>query len=106
MYLQIFSPMKWLRISVYIGLVVNWGFYVAVIAASIYYQAPNPGQTWQEGFRNERYQRSFNMTIPIASGSLILDTYIFILPLIAIQSLQLTLRKKIGVFVVFATGLM
>ncbi|KAH8889142.1 hypothetical protein GQ53DRAFT_723925 [Thozetella sp. PMI_491] len=105
MYLQIFSPLTWLRVSVYIGLFLNWGFYTAVIAASIYYQVPNPGQTWQQGFMNERYTRSFNMTIPIASGSLFLDTYIFVLPLIAVSNMHLTLAKKLGVIAVFATGL-
>ncbi|KAK5997453.1 hypothetical protein PT974_02814 [Cladobotryum mycophilum] len=105
MYLQIFGPLIWLRISVYIGLFLNWGFYTAIIIASIYYQAPNPGQTWQEGFMNTRYSKSFNMTIPIASGSLFLDTYIFILPLIAVMKVRLSARKKIGVMAVFATGL-
>ncbi|GJN70186.1 hypothetical protein PLICBS_004239 [Purpureocillium lilacinum] len=105
MYLQIFGPLPWLRICVYIGLFLNWGFYTAVIVASIYYQAPNPGQTWQEGFLNDRYTKSFNMTIPIASGSLFLDTYIFVLPLIAVSKLRLSTKKKIGVMAVFATGL-
>ncbi|KAK9423448.1 hypothetical protein SUNI508_14028 [Seiridium unicorne] len=106
MYLHIFRPLVWLRRCVYLGLFVNWGFYTAVVIASIYYQAPNPGQTWQEGFMNARYNQSFNMTIPIASGSLVLDTYIFVLPLFAIQSLRLSSRKKLGVMAVFATGSM
>jgi hypothetical protein len=106
MYLQIFGPLPWLRKSVYFGLLVNWGFYIAVIIASIYYQAPDPGQTWQQGFMNSRYTKSFDMTMPIASGSLVLDTYIFILPLIAVMNLQLTFKKKLGVIAVFTTGLM
>ncbi|KAK8047543.1 hypothetical protein PG996_015607 [Apiospora saccharicola] len=104
MYLQIFGRLTWLRLSVYIGLFVNWGFYIGVIVASFYYQVPNPGQTWQEGFTNPRYTDSFNMTIPIASGSLVLDFYIFLLPLIAVRNLQLSPQKKLGVAAVFATG--
>ncbi|KAJ2997401.1 hypothetical protein NUW58_g667 [Xylaria curta] len=106
MYLQIFGPLPWLRICVYAGLVVNWLFYTIVIISSFIYQVPNPGQTWQEGFLNERYTQSFKWTIPIASGSLILDTYIFILPIIAIFNLQLQVKKKVGVIAVFATGLL
>ncbi|CAJ2500629.1 Uu.00g034820.m01.CDS01 [Anthostomella pinea] len=105
MYLQLFSPWAWLRRSAFVGMFLNWGFYTSVIIASIYYQAPNPGQTWQEGFTNERYNKSFYMTLPIASGSLILNTYIFVLPLIAVWNLRLSPRKKIGVMAVFATGL-
>ncbi|KAI0410417.1 hypothetical protein F5X98DRAFT_386111 [Xylaria grammica] len=106
MYLQIFGPLPWLRVSVYIGLAVNWLFYTIVVIASFVYQVPNPGQTWQEGFMNSRYTDSFHWTIPIASGSLILDTYIFILPVVAIFNLQLQIKKKLGVIAVFATGLL
>ncbi|KAJ3571854.1 hypothetical protein NPX13_g5237 [Xylaria arbuscula] len=106
MYLQIFGPLPWLRVCVYIGLTVNWLFYTIVVIASFAYQVPNAGQTWQEGFLNPRYNDAFRWTIPIASGSLILDTYIFILPVIAIFNLQLQVKKKLGVIAVFATGLL
>ncbi|KAJ4386899.1 hypothetical protein N0V93_009798 [Gnomoniopsis smithogilvyi] len=65
---------------------------------------PDAGQTWQQGFMNERYTKSLNMTIPIAAGSLFLDVYIFIIPLIAVMQLQLSHKKKMGVVAVFATG--
>ena len=106
MYLQIFSPFRWLRICVYIGLFVTWGFYIAVLIPSIYYMAPNPGQSWQEGFTNPRYLKSLNLNMPIAIGSLILDVYIFLLPLVAVPKLRLSPRKKVGVAAVFATGFM
>lgn len=106
MYLDMFGPLPWLRICVYAGLFLNWGFYTAVTIVSLYYQAPNPGQTWQEGYMNARYADSLNLPIPIAGGSLLLDVYIFVLPLIAVMKLRLSTRKKLGVMAVFATGLM
>lgn len=106
MYLQMFSPFRWLRWGCYLGLFVNWGFYIAITIPAIYYQAPNPGQTWQEGLMNDRYTDVFGLSIPAASGSLILDVYIFILPLVAVSKLQLTPSKKLGVIAVFTTGLM
>ncbi|KAF2704075.1 hypothetical protein K504DRAFT_391376 [Pleomassaria siparia CBS 279.74] len=105
MYLNLFRPVEWLRIGCYFGLIINWGFYTAVIAASIYYNAPNPGQTWLEGSQNPRYTRSFNMTMPIASGSLILDFYILILPIWVVWNLHLDIKRRIGVLAIFATGL-
>lgn len=101
-----FSPFRWLRWGCYFGLFVNWGFYIAITIASIYYQAPNPGQTWQEGLMNDRYTDVFGLSIPTAAGSLILDVYIFVLPLVAVSKLQLTASKKLGVIAVFTTGLM
>lgn len=46
------------------------------------------------------------MTIPIASGSLVLDLYIFLLPIAGIWNLNMSLQRKLGVIVMFMTGLM
>ncbi|KAF2274904.1 uncharacterized protein EI97DRAFT_434812 [Westerdykella ornata] len=105
MYLHLFEPLRWLRLGAYFGLFLNWGFYTAVIIASIYFNAPSPGQTWQEGAQNERYKRSFNMTLPIASGSLFLDCYILVLPIWVVWNLRLSFRRRLGVMAIFATGL-
>lgn len=106
MYLEVFGPLDWLRRCVYIGLFVNWSFYIANLIPSIYYQAPDPGQSWQKSLQNPRYLEVFKLSIPIAVGSLILDFYIFVLPLIAVMKLRLSQNKKIGVIAVFATGFM
>ena len=106
MYLNLFRMKKWLKYGCYFGLFVNWGFYSAVVAASIYYNAPSPGQTWFEGSQNERYTKSFSMTMPIATGSLILDLYILVLPISVVWNLHVNLRRRIGVLAIFATGLM
>ncbi|KAI9924228.1 hypothetical protein ASPWEDRAFT_42662 [Aspergillus wentii DTO 134E9] len=105
MYLQLFKPFNWLRYAVYFGLFINWGFYISVIAATLYFTAPAPGQSWQDSFSSNRYRRSLNTTIPIAAGSLVLDIYIFILPVACIWPLNMTMNKKFGVLAVFATGL-
>ncbi|KAJ2986021.1 hypothetical protein NUW58_g5231 [Xylaria curta] len=104
MYLQVFGPLLWLRVAVYVGLVINWLFYTIVTISGFVYQVPNPGQTWQQGFMNQRYSQSFKWAIPVASGSLILDVYILVLPIIAILNLQLNTKKKLGFIAVFATG--
>lgn len=46
------------------------------------------------------------MTMPIASGSLILDLYILVLPISVVWNLHVNLRRRIGVLAIFATGLM
>ncbi|OCL03165.1 hypothetical protein AOQ84DRAFT_254929, partial [Glonium stellatum] len=105
MYLQLFKPYEWLRWATYIGLFITWGFYISVITATLYFTTPRPGQTWQESFRTPLYDKSFNMTIPIATGNLALDLYIFIIPIIPVLSFHLPFRKNSGVLVVFTTGL-
>ena len=66
--------------------------------------APTPGQSWFESTQTSRYFKSFNLTIPIATGSLVLDLYILALPIIVLSNLQVKRSKKLGVIAIFATG--
>jgi hypothetical protein len=104
MYLQLFKPLKWLRWACYIGLFVNWAFYISKAICAIYFMVPNPGQSWAEALSNPRHIHAMDMSIPIASGSLILDVYIFIIPMIVLSGLQLTRRRKFQLAAVFGTG--
>ncbi|KAH8700863.1 hypothetical protein BGW36DRAFT_447692 [Talaromyces proteolyticus] len=105
MYLTMFQSIRWHRYAVYSGLFVTWGFYIAIIIATLYFTSPAPGQTWQESFTSPRYAKALTMTIPIASGSLALDLYILILPMFPIWGLQMSRKKKVGVLAIFGTGL-
>ncbi|PWY82043.1 hypothetical protein BO70DRAFT_362016 [Aspergillus heteromorphus CBS 117.55] len=104
-YLDMFRTIRWQRYAIYLGLFVNWAFYVAVVIVTLYYISPAPGQSWKASFVSPRYDGSLNISIPIAAGSLILDLYILLLPMAPIWNLQLKLRKRLGVMAVFATGL-
>ncbi|QSZ34645.1 hypothetical protein DSL72_007499 [Monilinia vaccinii-corymbosi] len=97
-YLQIFRPFIWLQRLIHFGQFVNVAFYISIITVTLYFTAPAPGQTWAEAFLSPRYTRTFNTTIPIASGSLVI-------PIFGVSNLQLSLHKKFGVMLIFATGL-
>jgi hypothetical protein len=106
MYLRILCIVPWYRYAIYFGLFINWGFYLAAIIAALYFNCPAPGQSWQELAETARYRESFNMSIPIPVGSLILDVYILLLPIIPILRLQMSSQKKAGFIAVFTTGIM
>jgi hypothetical protein len=106
MYLQLFKPLRWIRWSCYLGLSLNWSFYMGVVAATIYFTAPHVGETWVEASMHPRAKKALDMTIPIAGGSLFLDIYILIIPVIATSGLQLKKTRKWGVLVVFGTGIL
>lgn len=105
LYLNLFRLIRWQRYAIYLGLFVNWTFYTIAFIATMYFTAPSPGESWQASFSSPRYAMTFDWTIPIASGSLVLDVYILILPMISVWTLQMNPRKKLGVLAVFATGL-
>ncbi|KAL4887660.1 hypothetical protein BJY04DRAFT_212687 [Aspergillus karnatakaensis] len=105
-YLDIFGPVRWQRYTIYFELTVNILFYIATTIPTFYYTTPAPGESWQESFLSERYTGNFNTMMPIVVGSFIIDMYIFVLPMMFVSPLQMSLRKKIGVLSVFATGLL
>ncbi|CAF9919671.1 hypothetical protein IMSHALPRED_004693 [Imshaugia aleurites] len=45
------------------------------------------------------------MAVPVAAGGLIIDVWLFVLPLVAIYKLQLQSTRRIGLTVMFSTGL-
>ena len=106
MYYQLFHVLIWVRYCVYIGLTVTWGFYISTFICQVYFTAPSPGQSWTMAFGTLKYYKAFNMTLPVASCSLALDLFIFTIPMIAVSTLRLSFKKKLGVLAMFAFGLM
>ncbi|MCJ1475064.1 hypothetical protein MMC13_003724 [Lambiella insularis] len=103
MYLDIFGPMQWMRVSASLGAFINSAFYLAILIANLIFSTPRPGQTWAAAAVNE--QGSLALSIPQAVGGLVIDLYILLLPIIAVSHLQLPPRKKIGVILIFMSGL-
>ena len=102
MYLTIFGPLRWMRISARLGLLVNTGFYLAVFVANMIFSTPRPGQSWQEAVVGE--QGTLALSIPQAVGGLIIDMFILALPITAVSKLQLPPRRKLGVILIFMSG--
>lgn len=106
MYIQIFRPMKWLRYASYAGATVNVLFYISILAATLAFTAPAPGQTLEQSVQSPRQVRVLSLSIPIACMSLVLDVYILVLPIAGVAKLQLPTRTKVWVMAIFLTGLM
>ncbi|KAI2634783.1 hypothetical protein GGS26DRAFT_524281 [Hypomontagnella submonticulosa] len=109
MYLQLFSVSRGMRIAVWIGLVFDFLLFIPSVPMAAIYEAPRPGHSWEEMITaNERNQVDILVPYAIATGavSVLLDLYIFILPLPIIIKLHLSLSKKIQVALVFMTALL
>ena len=104
MYLEIFNPMRWMRISSWAGVAVTSAFYLAVLIANLIFSTPRSGQSWAEAAFNE--QGTLALSIPQAVIGLTIDLYILILPIIAVSKLHLPTQRKIGVIAIFMSGLL
>ena len=104
LYLQIFAPVLWMRFCCYAGGAVITLFYIPSAIAQLYYTTPRPGESWAESFQNPLYDKTYNLIIPITAVGLVFDLFILILPIAAVLQLQMSLRRKLCVSLMFMTG--
>lgn len=98
--------MRWLRISAYVGTLVTTTFYLGMTVVQFAFATPRRGETWFSHLltRNEHWVSA--MSVPQSAVGLVIDLYILLLPLIAINQLQLATRRRFGVILIFMTGIL
>ena len=106
LYLQIFRPMRWLRVNIYIGVTILTVFYWSFSIALFVIDTPRPWETWAELELSKRFEDSAKTKVPMAVGGMIADVWLLVLPLIAIYKLQLHQTRRIALTIMFSTGLM
>ncbi|MCJ1470231.1 hypothetical protein MMC07_008876 [Pseudocyphellaria aurata] len=106
LYLQIFKPMRWLRISAYIGTLVTTAFYIGQTIAQFIFVTPRPGETWFDHAQSQVELKSLVVAVPVSAIGLCIDLYILVLPVIAVNQLQLATQRKFGVILIFMTGIL
>ena len=105
-YLQVFRPMHWLRICIYFGATITTAFYMATGIYWIVSITPRKGQDFIDVAVSPAQLKSLRLSVPVACVGLATDLYLLILPITAVLQLQLPTRRKIGVILIFLTGLM
>ena len=106
MYRQVFGPKRWMRISANLGAILTTLFYIAMSVCAISFMTPRRGETWFH-HQSSHLDRSYNkMIIPQSCVNLVLDLYILILPIVAVAKLQMAQRRKVGIILIFMTGLL
>lgn len=103
LYLQLFKVIKALRICIYAGLTFTFGFYASVTVAQFYYETPRHGDTFVS-YHFGPSGNVFILAIPTAAFGMVIDSYILILPIVAVLRLQLAKKRKIRLCIVFGTG--
>ncbi|CAF9943010.1 MAG: hypothetical protein ALECFALPRED_010428, partial [Alectoria fallacina] len=105
LYFQVFRPLRWLRISVYIGATVTCVFYGAASIAQIVFSTPRPGQTWLEHDFSGEGDKGQVLAVPLAGVGLGIDIALLVMPIAAVMGLQLPTKRKIGVMFIFMFGI-
>ena len=103
LYWTIFRPFRLLRYGVMAGGVIVPVVYLAFLLANMIDGTPRSGETWFNSV--VRCKICFNIMVPVTAWGVVSDTYILILPIFGIMRLQLSLKEKVGVLMLFMTGL-
>lgn len=108
-YYQIFGPKPVLRWCIWIGAIVTTVFYSAVTVTLFVVSSPGHGVT----LRGRLDSVLGGITSPILCTTIALgyfnvfsDLYILILPISGVMGLNLQPKRKIGVVLIFMTGLL
>jgi hypothetical protein len=106
MYYQFFASRKAMRITVCIGLVFTFLIYFPTIPLSARYDAPQIGETWADVSVNGQPSKLIYWGVVLGSLSIVLDVYIFILPLPILSKLHISSSKRKQLIAIFATALL
>ena len=108
LYLEIFGLLKWLRYSAYAGMVVTGIFYLVSLILFSVMCAPRDGQSqfsYLSALASPRCTQSRGLVLAQGVVNIVSDLYLIILPLPAIWSLQMPLKRKLGVAAMICTGI-
>ena len=108
LYVQIFGPLQWLRYLAWAGAIFTGLFYFIVMAIELAVCIPGNGHSSLAYLAALDAPKCVSTRRPIVIGlgvvSVLSDLYLIILPLPAVWSLQLPLRRKLAVSAMFFTG--
>ncbi|KAF2637149.1 hypothetical protein P280DRAFT_530828 [Massarina eburnea CBS 473.64] len=103
-YVDIFSVIQGVRIAFIIGIIVAFMAYFPASLVLSYWDAPHVGQSWDELVTSDMMHQGIPGGITIGVASVMVDIYIFVLPIPTLVGLNLPLGKRIQVVSLFATA--
>lgn len=106
LYLQLFHPMRWMRISIYIIATFSSVGHLMNLIVHAVFGAPWPGGTWVSSGPSNNTQIQIRLAVPVACFGLMVDVCLLVLPSIAVYKLQLHKTQRLGLMLIFSTGLM
>ncbi|KAI0852723.1 hypothetical protein F5Y00DRAFT_257982 [Daldinia vernicosa] len=108
-YLRLFNPVTYVRFMVWIGMAVVITFCVIFVVVDLVACAPWPSEhgDWIAPSLIDRCTRiSVNLITAAAYFTVITDFYVLLIPLHQMPKLGLSPRRKLGVSIIFLTGLL
>ena len=106
LYLHLFRPLRGFKVAIWIGGIFTALFYLATIIAAFVLSTPRPGESWPVHFQGPSQGRLVGLVLVTPVMGILIDLYILILPLMVVNGLQIQRKRKIGVSLMFLTGIL
>ncbi|KAF2121687.1 hypothetical protein BDV96DRAFT_627957 [Lophiotrema nucula] len=106
LYLSLFDQLRWARLCSWFGLVVTALTYSVLAICVFVFATPRRGETWFAHQTTPAEKRTLQLSVPQSIIGLIIDLYILLIPVIGVSGLKLSLKRKIGVILIFLSGTM
>lgn len=103
---QIFDINRHMRLAIRVGIAFTMITYIPNIPIEAYFQAPAAGESWEGVMASEKPKKAAYWGLVQSSLGILLDFYMFILPLPAISKLHVSRKKRIQLWLVFSTAFM
>lgn len=103
-YYTLFKIKRYVRISVYIAGTLTATFYSILTILYFGICSPRRGESILELTLSRRYLQFANTSLAVGVISMLLDWVLLVLPISAVWKIQLSMARKIGVMIIFATG--
>ena len=107
MYHDLFRVLRWVRLTVILGVVFHTVVTVTALGALLALIPPRAGETFlTHSLTPEGRISSGPLLIAFAAAGFAVDMLLFVLPLVAVSRTQLPPRRKLGVLLAFMVGLL
>ena len=107
LYLRMFSPSRPTKYLIYLGITSNALLYFSITAAIGALCIPRQGKSWMEATVSPGCINNATMTgLIMAVFNVISDSYLFLIPFAVVWQLQIPKKKKLGIYAIFAIGLL
>lgn len=94
-----------MRVVIWIGLVFDFLLYASGLAVATYYETPRAGESWT-AVLDGRTLIPLRWWQAQSALSVVLDFYIFIIPLPVVAKLKMPIQRRIPLVAVFSLALM
>ena len=102
-----FSPSRRIKHFIYFGITSNILVYLSVTVAVGALCIPRQGQSWLEATVTPSCLNNVSLTgLVYGIFNVVSDVYLLVIPLAVVSQLQLPRKRKLGIYAVFAIGLL